>query len=180
MMTGQILSRATGAICALLLPAGAALAGADLVFYPEGYQESFTHFTTRNRADERKQVVKIFANDTALASAKDGAPLESGSVIVMEVYKAELDADDQPVVGADGFFVPAELAAITVMETRAGWGADYPDEWRNDEWEFAAFTADDHSLVERDYQPCFACHKPLAEADYLFSFDALKQAAGGS
>jgi hypothetical protein len=179
-MARPILSRATASICAVLVPAGAALAGADLVAYPEGYQEDFTHFTTRNRADERKQVVKIFANDKALASAKDGAPLETGSVIVMEVYKAELDANEQPVVGADGFFVPAELAAITVMETRTGWGANYPAEWRNDEWEFAAFTADDHSLVERDYQPCFACHKPLAEADFLFSLDALKQAAGGS
>jgi hypothetical protein len=178
-MARPILSRATGAICAVLLPAGAALADADLVAYPDGYQESFTHFTTRNRADERKQVVKIFANDVALASAKGGA-LESGSVIVMEVYKAELGADEQPVVGADGFFVPAELAAITVMETRTGWGVDYPDEWRNDEWEFAAFTADDHALVERDYQPCFACHKPLARSDFLFSLDALKQAAGGS
>ena len=174
------LSRATGAVCILLLPAGAALGGADLVSYPEGYQESFTHFTTRNRPDERKQVVKIFANEVALASAKAGDSLDSGSVIVMEIYKAELDANEQPVTGDDGFFVPAELAAITVMETRTGWGADYPDEWRNDEWEFAAFGADDHALVERDYQPCFACHKPLAEADYLFSFDALKQAAGGS
>ena len=62
-MARQILLRATGAICVLLLPAGAAIAGADLVSYPDGYQESFTHFTTRNRADERKQVVKIFAND---------------------------------------------------------------------------------------------------------------------
>jgi hypothetical protein len=171
---------ATVAICLLLLPAGAALAGSDLVSYPDGYQESFTHYTTVNRDDERKQVVKIFANDTALASAKDGAPLDSGAVIVMEIYKAELDANEQPVKGSDGFFVPAELAAITVMETRTGWGADYPAEWRNDEWEFAAFGADDHALVERDYQPCFACHKPLTEADYLFSFDALKQAAGGS
>ena len=179
-MARHILLRATGAICVLLLPAGAAIAGADLVSYPDGYQESFTHFATRNRPDERKQVVKIFANDVALASGKDGAPLDSGSVIVMEVYKAQLDANEQPVTGADGFFVPAELAAITVMETRTGWGAEYPDEWRNGEWEFAAFKADDHSLVERDYQPCFACHKPLAEADYLFSFDALKQAAGGS
>jgi hypothetical protein len=176
----QALWRAGGAIGMAFLPLGAALAGADHVSYPDGYQESFTHYTTRNRPDERKQVVKIFANDTALESAKDGAPLESGSVIVMEVYKAKLDAAEQPVTGPDGLFVPGELAAITVMEARTGWGTDYPDEWRNGEWEYAAFTADDHSLVERDYQPCFACHKPLAESDFLFSFDALKQAAGGS
>ena len=170
---------ATAAVC-IALPLGAAIAGSDLVAYPEGYQDSFTHYTTRNRDDERKQVVKIFANDVALASAKDGAPLDSGAVIVMEVYKAQLDATETPVKGADGFFVPDQLAAITVMETRTGWGAGYPDEWRNGGWEYAAFKADDHTLVERDYQPCFACHKPLAESDYLFSLDALAQAAGGS
>jgi hypothetical protein len=180
MMAHRILSLAGGALGTLLVPLGAALAGPDLVEYPDGYQDNFTHYATRNRADERKQVVKIFANDVALASARDGAPLDSGSVIVMEVYKAELDANEQPVTGADGFFVPAELAAITVMETRTGCGADYPDAWRNDEWEFAAFSAADHAPVERDYQPCFACHKPLAESDFLFSLDALQQAAGGS
>jgi hypothetical protein len=176
----QALWRASAAIAMAFLPLGAALAGADHISYPDGYQESFTHYTTRNRPDERKQLVKIFANDTALLSAKDGAPLESGSVIVMEVYKAKLDAAEQPVTGPDGLFVPGELAAITVMEARTGWGTDYPDAWRNGEWEFAAFTPGDHSLVERDYQPCFACHKPLAKSDFLFSFDALEQAAGGS
>jgi Cytochrome P460 len=180
-MRHQGLLAATGAIGIAAGLVGSAIADADLIVYPDGYQENFTHYTTVNRDDERKQVVKIFANDVALASAKDGAPLDSGAVIVMEIYKAELDASEQPVRGADGFFVPGDLAAITVMETRAGWGAGYPEEWRNDEWEFAAFTADDHSLVERDYQPCFACHKPLTESsDFLFSFDALQEAAGGS
>jgi Cytochrome P460 len=179
-MACRTLSQVGGAFCMLLISAGAALAGSELVSYPEGYGENFTHYTTRNRDDERKQVVRIFANQAALASAKAGGPLESGAVIVMEVYKAELDADGTPVKGSDGLFVPSELAAITVMEKRAGWGADYPEAWRNGEWEYAAFTADAHAPVERDYQPCFACHKPLAESDFLFSFEALKQAAGGS
>ena len=172
-------SLVAAAVC-ITLPLGTAIAGANLITYPEGYQDSFTHYTTRNRDDDRKQVVKIFANDVALASAKDGGPLDSGAVIVMEVYKAELDGQENPVKGADGFFVPDQLAAITVMETRTGWGADYPDDWRNGAWEYALFNADDHSLVERDYQPCFGCHKPMAENDYLFSLDALSEAAGGS
>lgn len=150
-----------------------AMAGPDNVIFPEGYQDSFIQYATVNRADERKQVVKIFANDTALASAVDGPPLASGSVIVMEVYKAKLDADETPVEGEDGFFVPDALAAIAVMETHDGWGEDYADEIRNGTWEFALFKGDDHSLIERDYQPCFECHKPLHEADYMFSFDDL-------
>ena len=156
----------------------AASAGPESVQFPNGYQDRFTQYSTVNRADDRKQVVKMFANDVALASAKDGAPLDSGAVVVMEIYKARLDADENPVVGSDGFFEPDEMAAITVMESRAGWGEGYPEQIRNGTWEYALFDAKQHTLVERDYQPCFECHKPLQESDYLFSFDALSKAAG--
>jgi hypothetical protein len=166
---------ATVAFCGI---GSAAFAGPDSIQFPDGYQDTFIHYNTVNLADERKQVVKMFANDVALASAKDGAPLDSGAVVVMEIYKARLDADQNPVVGGDGFFEADELAGIAVMETRSGWGEDYPEAWRNGEWEFAAFKPDDHALVERDYQPCFECHKPLDASDYLFSFDALSKAAG--
>ena len=156
----------------------AALAGPDKITFPEGYRGSFVHYSTVNRADERKQVVKIFANDTALASAKDGAPLDSGSVLVMEVYKAKLDDNETPVVGSDVFFEPGDMAAIAVMESRAGWGEDYPEAIRNGTWEYALFDAKEHTLIDRDHQPCFECHKPLHEADYVFSFEALTKAAG--
>ena len=117
---------ASGIAAAGMLGFGAAaFAGAELVAYPEGYRDSFTHYSTVNRADDRKQVVKIFANDIAIGSVGNGAPLDSGAVIAMEVYKAELDASEQPVMGDDGFFVPAELAAVAVMESRDGFGADY-------------------------------------------------------
>jgi hypothetical protein len=168
------------AVAATMAIAGAtAMAGPEQVAFPEGYQDSFTHYATANRADERKQVVKIFANDVALASAKEGEALASGSVIVMEVYKAKLDDQEAPVEGEDGFFVPDALAAIAVMESREGYGEDYAEEMRNGTWEYALFKGDDHSLIERDYQPCFECHKPLHEADYLFSFGDLVAAGGG-
>jgi hypothetical protein len=166
----------SGAAAACLL-GSAALAGPDKVSFPEGYQDKFTHYSTVNRADERRQVVKIFANDTALASAKDGAPLDSGSILVMEVYKAKLDADENPVVGGDGFFEAGDMAAIAVMESREGWGEEYPAEIRNGTWEYALFDAKEHTLMDRDHQACFECHKPLHESDYVFSFDALTKAA---
>jgi hypothetical protein len=169
---------ALSATAVAMLASSAALAGPELIEFPEGYRDSFKPYATVNRADERKQVVKIFANDVAIASAKDGAPLDPGSVLVMEVYKAKLDADQNPVVGSDGFFEQGEMAGIAVMESRAGWGDDYAEQIRNGTWEYALFDAKQHTLVERDYQPCFECHKPLDEADYVFSLDALMDAAG--
>jgi hypothetical protein len=166
------------ATAAAMLISSAALAGPELIELPDGYQDSFEPYATVNRADERKQVVKIFANDVALASAKDGAPLDPGSVLVMEIYKAKLDSEENPVVGSDGFFEQGDLAGIAVMESRAGWGQEYPEEIRNGTWEYALFDAKEHTLVERDYQACFECHKPLQEFDYVFSFAQLRDAAG--
>ena len=152
-----------------------AYAGPELVAFPEGYQSSFKQYATVNRDDERKQVVKIFANDTALGSAADGAPLDHGSVIAMEVYKAELDASEQPVMGDDGFFVPGELAAVVVMESQEGFGVDYADELRNGTWEYALFKGDG-SRIDKETTACFECHKPLQETDYVFSFEQLAAA----
>jgi Cytochrome P460 len=115
---------------------------------------------------------------TTLLAAVAACLFGSATLAGPEAIVFRLDADANPVVGSDGLFEPGELAGIAVMETRSGWGAEYPEAWRNGEWEFAAFKPDDHTLVERDYQPCFACHKPLHDADYVFSFDALAQAAG--
>lgn len=160
-----------GALCLSSM----AIAGPELVDFPEGYQDNFKHYTTVNRDDDRKQVVKLFANDVALDSAKVGTPLAYGSVLVMEVYKAELDADEVPVVGDDGFFIPNELAAVVVMESQDGFGVDYADDLRNGTWEYAIYKGDG-SRIERETTACFECHKPLHDTDYVFSFEALAAA----
>jgi hypothetical protein len=176
MIARRIATLALAGAAGGLALANLASAGPELVAFPEGYQEGFTHYATVNRDDERKQVVKIFANETALASAKDGAPLDSGAVIAMEVYKAELDENEQPVMGDDGYFVPAELAAVAVMEQRDGFGEDYAEELRNGNWEYALFKGDG-SRIERETTACLECHKPLNETDYVFSLESLEAEA---
>lgn len=154
----------------------AASAGPELVAFPDGYQSSFKHYATVNRDDERKQVVKIFANDVALGSVEADTPLAFGSVLTMEVYKAELDESENPVMGDDGFFVQGELAAVVVMETEDGFGADYADDLRNGTWEYALFKGDG-SRIDKETTACFECHKPLHDTDYVFSFEQLLAAA---
>jgi len=54
----------------------------------------------------------------------------------------------------------------TVMEKRAGWGADYPADWpRNGEWEYSAFTADGlpNAKANANNKACFTCHLPHAD-----------------
>jgi cytochrome c553 len=144
--------------------------------FPEGYEDSFTRYTTIS-FPERKQVRHYWANDAALAAARAGGPFPAGSYLFVEVRKAKLDGAGDPVQGADGHFVEAELAAYTAMEKSAGWGEAVPEILRNDDWRYAVFTPAGEHKPETNEAPCLACHKPLEETDYTFTFVPLKAAA---
>jgi hypothetical protein len=63
------------------------------------------------------------------------------------------------------------------MEKRAGWGAEYPDNVRNGEWEYQVFKADKSVNTAANLRACFNCHKPLDKQDYVYLYDKMKTAA---
>ena len=73
---------------ALLLLATAGTAGPDKVTFPTGYKTNHVLYTTVDRPDN-KTVRDIYASREAVKTAKASQPLPSGTVITMEVYKAE-------------------------------------------------------------------------------------------
>jgi hypothetical protein len=158
------------------LSASAAWAGPERVSYPAEYKEKLVQYTTRNR-EEKKQVVVCYANDSALEGAAEGGKLPNGSVLVMEVYKAKLDADGNPVSGEDGLFLPDDLAVIAVMEKQPGWGDAYPEDLRNGDWDYAFFTPEGTHKEGTDVNKCLECHKPMEVTDYVFTFGEVSQAA---
>src|SRR5688572_19508480 len=72
-------------------------ANADQVGLPSGYATLFRPFYVLDRPDVR-QVRVVFANEVA----DRGTPFEHGSVLVMETYRARLDAQGVPVRNANG------------------------------------------------------------------------------
>jgi hypothetical protein len=64
------------------------------------------------------------------------------------------------------------------MEKRMGWGAEYPADKRNGEWEYQAFKADGSVNDKADLNPCFTCHlqKVGAKDDFVFSLAKMKAA----
>ena len=92
-------------------------------------------------------------------------------------YAAVQDAQGNPVKDANGRFSKGNLIAYTVMEKRAGWGTEYPDNVRNGEWEYQAFTKDKTVNDKANLTACFNCHKPLDKQDFVFSYDKLKAAS---
>ena len=124
-----------------------------------------------------KQVREAYINPEALKRVRPGEPLPSGTVLTMPAFNAVLDERGEPVKDANGRYIRGSLVTILVMEKRTGWGAEYPDNVRNGEWEYQAFKADKTPNTAANLTACFNCHKPLGAApDFLFSYDRMKAA----
>ncbi len=146
---------ATGVALAIMLNIGCrALAGGDLVKFPENYAEG-VHYATVKRGNLTEE---LFTTRAAIDAVKKGQPLPSGTVITMEDYRDE------------------KLFRYVVMEKRTGWGAKYPPEKRNGEWEFQAFNADKSVTRGENLDRCLACHKGQAKQDFVFTLDRMRSA----
>ena len=142
------------------------------VAFPEGYKESFVRYHTINFPATR-QVRHYYANKPAVQAAKEGKPVPDGAVILTEVYTVKLDANKNPVTGADGFFEPEKLVAYTAMATGKDWGKDFPEMLRNGDWNYAVFGPDRQLRAGVNQAECLGCHKPLDKESYLFTLKQL-------
>ncbi len=152
--------------------ASQAIAGAEKITFPHDYKDTFVHFLTSDRPDNN-QVRDLYANLSALESAKDSAPLDHGSQFVMEVYNAIVDGEGEAVLDGDGRMQKANLKVIAVMQKEKGWGDSYPEDIRNGDWEYGFFNTDGTLKAGVDTRPCMECHLPFAEDDYVIYFEDL-------
>jgi hypothetical protein len=164
----------TSAVMAAVVLTASVRAGGDNVKFPENYAKGVL-YTTVDRADN-KQYRELYSTPEAIAAVKAGQPIPSGTVLTLVQYKAKLDASGNPEKDANGRFIKGDLIAYTVMEKRTGWGIEYTPEIRNGEWEYQAFKADKSVNDKAKLANCFTCHKPLDKQDYVFSFNAMKNA----
>lgn len=161
------------ALAAGALAASSAGAGGDKIAFPETYAAGVLYATV-DRADNKQYRELYVSTPAAIEAAKKGEPLPHGTVLTLVQYAAKLDPQGAPVKDANGRFVKGDLLAYTVMEKRAGWGAEYPDDIRNGEWEYQAFTRARAVNDKANLRNCFVCHKPLDKQDFVFSYDRLK------
>jgi len=162
------------AVFAVASIVAAALANAkdpDIAF-PADYK-SYKNYLSLDRTLIADQVIRLFANEKAAAGVDGKGALADGSVLVAEIYKAKLNDKSEAIESSLGRRIRDKLAAIAVMEKRAGCCGDRPEEFRTGEWDFAVFSPDGKRL-EKDLNTCRGCHNPLKDADFLFSYDHLK------
>ncbi len=166
-----------GWVLALVAMAGMAhlsLAGADeeRISFPADYKTAFTNYLSLDRVQNDDQIIRLFANDTALDAAGAGKELPDGSVLVGEIYAAKKDDKGNVVTSSLGHRIRGKLAAIAVMQKGDGWGARFPEDLRNGDWDFAIFSPDGKRL-DKDLNACRQCHAPLTDKQHVFSIEHL-------
>ncbi len=143
----------------------------DQVPFPDGYSTAFKNYITRNRANGKPEVAKIYANETAQQSGKTGGPLGPGSVLVMEIYQSAMDAAGNPIKDSSGNMQPGELSGIAVMQKRNDWPADYAAADRAGEWGFALY--DGKGQPKENELVCASCHLPFPQQDFVMTHSLL-------
>ena len=175
-MNTRIFALGAGVAAAALAGfAAQSFAGGDKIAFPANYDKGVM-YTTVDRADNKQYRELYVTPAAAVEAAKKGAPLPDGTVLTLVQYRAVLGADGNPTKDANGRFSKGDIVGYTVMEKRAGWGAEYPPEIRNGEWEYQAFTPAKAVNDKANLTACFQCHKPLDKQDFVFSFDKMKTA----
>ena len=143
-----------------------ASAGPDKVRIPMDYAKTYVKIAAIDRYDN-KTIRSVYMNAEAWDAAKPGQPLPDGSTLILEARAAQLGADGQPVLDADGRFVPTDkIVLIATQQKRQGWGAEYAEGIRNGEWEYAVFETDGNLRASDNVQACMHCHKPRLADDY--------------
>ena len=167
---------AGGAFAALILLAGIAThdarAAPERIAWPADYRKNFVIFGWVDRLDRRPiPVVRVFyVNPEAATAARAGQPSPEGSVLIMEDREAQVDASGKVVLDAAGRLTATDkVLGVFVQEKRRGWGAEFPENLRNGDWDYAFF-APDGARRPTNTNACLGCHKPRTETDYTFIF----------
>jgi len=173
-----VLSAACVAGGALIAAVG--LAGPDNIRFPEGFEKGVLYAVVDRH--DTKQYRELYSTPEAVKAVREGRPIPSGTVLTLVQYAAKKDDKGNVLKDAKGRFVKGDLLGYTVMEKRKGWGAGYPAEWRNGEWEYAAFTKDrqPNAKANAGVKNCFVCHKPHEQQDFVISLASLSGTAAGA
>ncbi len=114
---------------------------------------------------ENKTLRAVLGNDTAIDAARAGTtkPWPDGTVLAKVVWK-ERQHPNWPQAVVPGDFAAAE-AMIKDSKKYAATGG----------WGFAHWVDNKLEMHEPETSAkCFACHTPMKDNDYVFTFDALQ------
>jgi hypothetical protein len=140
----------------LVGPFAVGVAGPETIAYPAGYRTTFVQYGVVD-AVPAKRVRIFYVAPEVLSAAAPGQALPDGTVLVMEVRDAELDAKGQPVRDIAGRFLADDRVVGLWVQAKTG-GA----------WKYARFNADGTRVNDAQLDRCVACHTTRAAQDFTY------------
>ena len=142
---------------------------------PAGYK-SWPKFLSDVDKEQPKQVRDIYLNKVG-AQTSEGQAFPTGTVMVMEIYKAKEKTDGSLDKTPDGKLIKGGLTKVFIMGKGEGWGQDVPENVRTGNWVFSA-AGPDGKLLAEDFNKCRGCHVPAASKDFVLRYDEYFQKRG--
>ena len=131
----------------------------DRVGFPKDYATTFQKVYTFDNHQNR-QIRVVWANDVAASVTPNTVhKFPFGSIIVMETFAVMEDASGEPILDANGRYIPSGAApTIFVQRKEKAFGLDYGI-IRNGDWEYVAYHPDGtYSTAPSGTGSCAACH----------------------
>ena len=147
------------------------------VEYPANYRTDFLHYLTVDRPDGF--IRDVYIDPIAIDGLLRARRLPDGTTVVLETWRAQVDANGDPVKDADGRYIKdAPLAMVHVGQKRGDWAeSDFPSAARSGDWNFGSFDFQTGAKFNEDLSACFNCHQAAANRDFLYSAPQLAQFA---
>lgn len=121
------------------------------VRFPENLDD-LVHYTTVRRGDVTEH---IMTTREAIDAVKQGQQIPDGTHLVLVDYRE------------------GKVHRYFVMQKGEGWGNDYDEGRRTEDWQFQWFWADRSINMDENTARCQSCHSSRSDENYLYTFDAL-------
>jgi hypothetical protein len=137
---------------------------------PDDYRRWFHHYETIERVDGT--IRDIYINPGMMRRIRPGGALPDNTVIVIEAYHAQRDAEGKWLRDKAGHFIKGEpFEMIHVMEKRPTWRpTDFPDTLRAGQWNFGSFDFRTHERFNESLNACFNCHNATDRSDFVHTY----------
>lgn len=143
------------------------------VSYPENFRDTFVRYATIDRIDGT--VRDIYISPDALDNLSGRGALPDGSVILVDAYYAQHDADGELLFDEVGHLIKGEpFEMFHVLEKRADWQPEaFVSDARVGNWNFGSFETHTGKPFDENLTGCFHCHNPAAQTDFVYSLPLL-------
>ncbi|WP_246165095.1 cytochrome P460 family protein [Pigmentiphaga aceris] len=130
----------------LVLLGGQVSAESNRVQFPDLSKQ--VHYTTVKRGEVTEH---ISTTREAIEAMQNKQPIPNGTQFVLADYRN------------------GNIHRYFVMEKGQGWGDDFDERTRTDDWQFQWFWPDQQINLKENTTRCMSCHRAQRERGYLFT-----------